>query len=447
MGVMSMKRLQLSDHFTIANIILFALPSIGMQLVDNTYQVADGYFISNFIGISEFAAENMIFPPLSIVACIGLMFGSGASALISYELGQQNKERAKRLMTMLILILALLGVVVSALLFILMPSLARMVGATDNLVPHCVTYGRILAIFMPFQMLSSSFHPLLVVEERPGMGLFVSIANAVVNIVLDGILVAVLSMGLRGAALATGIAWFISALIPIIYFLKSRKNLYFVNPLWELRSLLKVLYNGASEMVDAVSYALVAVVFNYRLIKYAGESGVAAYAVTEFVAGLFTAIFFGVAMSMTPVVGYHHGENNKTEIRSILKNGFTLMGVCGVVMALLCFTLATVISSIFVKSDANTMSLSVAALRFAAIAFLFGGLTTFGSGFFTGMGDGTSSLIVAAMKSFVLPLSLVLLLPLFMGVMGIWLVTPVAEVCTTIVVVVILIIYRKKNTV
>ena len=225
-----MKRIQLADHFTIPKIFLFALPSIGMQIVDNTYQVADGYFISNYISEAAFEAENLIFPPLLIVMYVGLMFGTGASALISKELGEGQKEKANKILSMATLVLAVLGVVLSAALFFLLPSIARWVGASEALAPDCVTYGRVLAFFMPFQMLSMAFHPLLITAERPGLGLITTIANAAANILLDWAFVVGFGWGMEGAAVATGLAWLVSAVIPFVYFANRKHSLHFTRP-------------------------------------------------------------------------------------------------------------------------------------------------------------------------------------------------------------------------
>lgn len=440
-----MGKIQISDHFTASRILLFALPSIGMQLVDNTYQVADGYFISNYIGSSAFAAENLIFPPLAVVMGIGLMFGSGAAALISQSLGEGNREKANRQLSLTVTILAALGILTAVLIFLLMPWISRMTGAPEELVPSCVEYGRILALFLPFQMLSSAFHPLLITADRPGLGLWVSILNASANILLDWVAVALLHWGLRGAAMATGLAWLVSALLPLIWFAGRQRPLHYGPFRWNGGDLGRTCYNGASEMVDAVSYALIAMLFNGQLLKYAGENGVAAYAVSEYVGGVFLAIFFGISMSITPVVGYHLGQENRTELRSIRKAGFRLMSLLGLAMAAGSFLLARPVCSIFVGYDLELMDLSVQALRVIAFSFLLGGLTTFSSAFFTGMGDGTGSLVVAALKSFAIPLVGLLLLPVWLGTMGIWLVTPLAEAVALIAVIVILALYRKKD--
>ena len=441
-----MRKIQISDHFDAAAILLFALPSIGMQLVDNTYQVADGYFISNYIGSAAFEAENLIFPPMVVVMGLGLMFGSGAAAVVSHSLGEGDGEKANRQLTLTACVLAALGTLVAMLLFFLMPWVARIVGAPEALVPYCVEYGRILAVCMPFQMLNSAFHPLLITANRPGLGLLVSILNAAVNIVLDWLAVAVLGWGLRGAAMATGLAWIVSAAVPLIWFSNRRHDLHFGAFRWNGRDLGQTCYNGASEMVDAVSYALIAMLFNGQLLKYAGEGGVGAYAVSEYVGGVFLAIFFGISMSMTPVVGYHLGEGNRAELRGLRRSGLRLTAGLGAGMAVVSYALSGQIARFFVGYDPALTELSVEALKVIAFSYLLGGVTTFSSAFFTGMGDGTGSLIVAALKSFAVPLAGLLLLPLWLGRMGVWLVTPLAEVVAAAAVIAIFLRYRSIGT-
>jgi len=429
-----MKRIQLSDHFKLSTILLFSLPSIGMQIVDNTYQVADGYFISNFIGEAAFEAENLIFPPLLIVMYVGLMFGTGASALISRELGEGQRDKANAILSMAMLALAAIGLLLSAALYFLLPSVARWVGASDALLPDCVTYGRVLSLFMPFQMLSIAFHPLLITAERPGLGLVTTIANAAANILLDWLFVAVFGWGMAGAAVATGLAWTISAVIPLVYFANRGHSLHFTRPAMDLPALGQTVYNGASEMVDAVAYAVVALIFNLQMLRYLGEAGVGAYAVSEYVGGLFSAVFYGVSMSMVPVVGYQLGKKNKAELHSLRRSGLLLMGLFGLAMTGLCLGLAEPVSRFFVGYNAELSALAAHALRLVSLSFLLGGITTYSSSYFTGLNEGGASLIVAVVKGFVGPLAAVWLLPLLIGVDGLWLSLPVAELLAAIAV-------------
>ena len=427
-----MKRIQLSDHFKLSTILLFSLPSIGMQIVDNTYQVADGYFISNYIGEAAFEAENLIFPPLLIVMYVGLMFGTGASALISRELGEAHREKANAILSMTMLALAAIGLLLSAALYFLLPDVARWVGASDALLPDCVTYGRVLSLFMPFQMLSIAFHPLLITAERPGLGLVTTIANAAANILLDWLFVAVLGWGMEGAAVATGMAWTISAVIPLFYFSNRNHSLHFTRPALDLAALGQTVYNGASEMVDAVAYAVVALIFNLQMLRYLGEDGVGAYAVSEYVGGLFSAVFYGVSMSIVPVVGYHLGQKNKAELHSLRRNGQVLMGLLGLAMTGLCLAMAEPISRFFVGYNTSLSALAAHALRLVSLSFLLGGITTYSSSYFTGLNEGGASLIIAAVKGFVGPLAAVWLLPLLIGVDGLWLSLPMAELLAAV---------------
>ncbi len=440
-----MKHIQLSDHFKASTILLFSLPSIGMQIVDNTYQVADGYFISNYISEAAFEAENLIFPVLLIVMYVGLMFGTGASALISKELGEGRREKANSILSMVILVLAGSGILLSAALYLLLPSIARWVGASEALAPDCVTYGRVLAFFMPFQMLSMAFHPLLITAERPGLGLVTTIANAAANILLDWLFVAVFGWGMAGAAVATGVAWLVSAVIPFIYFLNPNHSLHFARPASDFGALGKTLYNGASEMVDGVSYAIVALIFNLQLLHWLGEDGVGAYAVSEYVGGLFMAVFYGISMSMVPVVGYQLGKRNVEELRSLRKNGMLLMGFLGLATAALGFGLANPISRIFVGYNEDLTVLSVQALRIISFSYLLNGITTYSSSYFTGLNQGTASLIIAAVKGFIGPLAAVFLLPLLIGAKGLWFATPVAEILALIAALLLFLGWKRKE--
>ena len=440
-----MKKIQISDHFKISTMLLFSLPSIGMQIVDNTYQIADGYFISNYISEEAFEAENLIFPVLLIVMYVGLMFGTGASALISKELGEGKKERANQLLSMSIAVLTAVGLILSTALFILMPTICRWVGATEEMMDHIVVYGRVLACFMPFQMLSMAFHPLLITANRPGLGLVTTISNATVNILLDYLFVAVFGWGMRGAAIATGIAWLVSAIVPLVFFINKKHPLHFVRPCRDLGALGRTLYNGASEMVDGVSYAIVAMIFNLQLLRWMGNAGVGAYAVSEYVSGLFMAIFYGISMSIVPVVGYQLGRKDVSELRSLRRNGFVLMGGLGIIMTGLGIGLADPVSRLFVGYNEQLTALSVEALRIISFSYLLNGVTTFSSSYFTGLNQGSASLAIAAVKGFIGPLAAVFTLPLIIGPKGMWFSTPAAEILAMITAAALFLWWKKRE--
>ena len=373
------------------------------------------------------------------------MFGTGASALISKELGEGKKERANQLLSMSIAVLTAVGLILSAALFILMPTICRWVGATEEMMDHIVVYGRVLACFMPFQMLSMAFHPLLITANRPGLGLVATISNATVNILLDYLFVAVFGWGMRGAAIATGIAWLVSAIVPLVFFINKKHPLHFVRPCRDLGALGRTLYNGASEMVDGVSYAIVAMIFNLQLLRWMGNAGVGAYAVSEYVSGLFMAIFYGISMSIVPVVGYQLGRKDVSELRSLRRNGFVLMGGLGIIMTGLGIGLADPVSRLFVGYNEQLTALSVEALRIISFSYLLNGVTTFSSSYFTGLNQGSASLAIAAVKGFIGPLAAVFTLPLIIGPKGMWFSTPAAEILAMITAAALFLWWKKRE--
>ena len=430
-----MRKIQISDHFDYSKILLFSLPTIGMLMVDNTYSIADGFFISNYIGATAFASENLIFPPFSILSGIGLMFGVGASAVVSKELGAGRDKKARSFMSMVFTVLLILSILMAVLVYACLPIIAKLVGASESMMPFCVSYGKILAIFMPLIIFTMAFQPMLITAERSDLGFMMSLAQAVGNILMTWIFVVKLGWGMRGAALGTGMAWLSGVIIPIVYFFNPKHNLHFVSVQHDLKALGEALYNGASEMVDVISGAVVAIVFNYILMLYLGESGVAAYAVGEYVKDTFLAAFEGISMSIVPVVGYHFGAGNHGEIRSLWRKGMILAGGIGILMTVSSAAFAGLIAEIFVGYDESLKALSVEAVRYLSLTYLFIGACFFSSSYFTGLEEGTLSLTISLSNSLIGPLVMIYLLPKLLGIQGIWLAEPVAQCLTLLIVV------------
>lgn len=435
---------KISDKFTIKTMFLFALPCIGMQLVDNTYQVVDGFFISNYLGEEIFAAENMIFPPLSILMSIGLVVGAGGSAVISANLGEGKDVEARQALSMLSVFLFLAGAIVSMLTIVFMPQISRIAGATDELIPYCSTYGRILSAFMPVQMMNYAYQEYLVAADEGRLGLISSFINAITNIVLDYLFVVVFSFGLKGAAVATGIAYCCSFLVGFIYFLNKKHNLHLVPFHFDTDAIVHAVGNGSSEMVDSISYAVIAILFNHRLISMMGAKGVAAYAVTEYVTGVFYAVFVGFGIAMIPVFGYRYGERNFPEIERLRNEGIKITVILGVIMFFISIFFSPQISHIYVGYDPELFEMSVYALRVCGMAYLIVGINMFSSSFFTGISDGFASAMIAFSRSFVAPIVLVFLLPYLFGKEAIWYTTITAD-AITIILTVLLYKFRFKK--
>lgn len=435
----------LSDHFSYQKLLRFVAPSILMMIVTSIYSIVDGFFVSNFVGKNPFAALNLIFPVIMALAAFGFMIGTGGSALIAKTLGEGKKDEANGIFSMLVVVLAVGGAILSGTCILLLRPISYAVGATELTIDDCMLYGRVLLISLPFFMLQNSFQSFLATAEKPHFGLRVTVFAGLTNMVLDFLLVYVFPFGLLGAALATAFSQIVGALIPLVYFLRPNDSpLRLTRPRFDFRALGKACYNGSSEMVSNLSTSLVGVLYNIQLMAIAQENGVSAYGVIMYVSFIFMAFFFGYSIAVTPVVGYHYGAENHFELKSLLKKSLTITLISSLVMTVSSIALASPIARIFVGYDAELCEMTVNALRLYALSFLVCGFNIFGSAFFTGLNNGTASALISFLRTLVLQVAAVLLLPRVLGIDGIWLAITAAEALTLLVTAALFLAGRRK---
>lgn len=421
--------IKLSDHFTYKKLLRFTLPSVMMMLFSSVYGVVDGFFISNYVGAVPFAAVNLIMPFLMLLAIFGFMFGTGGSALVAMLLGQGKPKRAKGIFSFLVYVLIGAGSILAGLGMIFLPEVSRMLGASEDMLPYCVLYGRIVLLSLVPFMLQISFENYLVAAENPKLGLYTTLAAGCTNMVLDALLVGYLSMGVTGAALATCVSETIGGLIPLMYFiLPNRGPLRLGKPYVSLRYLWRAASNGISEFVSSLSMSFVSILYNFQLMVLAGENGVAAYGIIMYVDFMFMALFIGYSIGVSPVVSYQYGARNHTEVRSVLKKSLAVIGAAGFVLTVAAETLAYPLAGIFVSYDAELLELTAHGFRLYSLAFLLCGFNMFGSAFFTALNNGMVSAVISCGRTLICESAAVLLLPMLLGSDGIWLAIVVAEI-------------------
>lgn len=375
-------KIQLSEHFNYKKLLRFTLPSIIMMIFTSIYSVVDGFFVSNFVGKTPFAAVNFIMPFLMILGAFGFMFGTGGSALISKTMGEGDKERAKQLFSLFIYVSAGCGVVIAAAGIIFIRPVAALLGADGTMLEDCVRYGRIILIALPAYMLQFEFQSFFVAAEKPHLGLVVTIAAGVTNMTLDALLVAVFSLGLVGAAAATAISQCVGGIIPLIYFLCPNSSiLRLIRTKFDGRALFKACTNGASELMSNISMSIVGMLYNMQLIKYAGENGVAAYGVLMYVNFIFLAAFIGYSVGTAPIIGYNYGSGNHSELKNLLKKSLCLIGIFSVAMVVAAEGLAHPLASMFVGYDLELFKMTLRGFMIYSFSFLFSGMAIFGSSF------------------------------------------------------------------
>ena len=438
--------IQLSDHFTYKKLFRFTLPSIVMMIFTSIYGVVDGYFVSNFVGKTPFAAVNFIMPFLMILGAIGFMFGTGGSALISKTMGEGRQEKAKRLFSLLVYLSLFCGIVITVLGLLFLRPVASLLGAEGEMLENCVSYGRIILIALPAFMLQMEFQSFFITAEKPQLGLAVTVAAGVTNMVLDGLFVGVFRWGLAGAAAATAISQVVGGFIPLIYFLRpNSSSLRLTKTTFDGKAVIRTCTNGSSELMSNVSMSLVGMLYNAQLIKYAGEDGVAAYGVLMYVSMIFIAAFLGYSIGTAPVIGFHYGAENHTELKSLLKRSLVIIGSFSLGMVVLSEVLAYPLSKIFVGYDKGLLELTLRGFVIYSFCFLFAGVSIFGSSFFTALNNGLISALISFLRTLVFQVATVVILPLFWKIDGIWLSIVVAELLSFVVTVLFLIAKTKKN--
>ncbi len=437
--------IQLSDHFNFKKLIRYTLPSIIMLIFTSIYGVVDGFFVSNFVGKTPFTAVNFIMPFLLILGSVGFMFGTGGGALISKTMGEGKTEQANRLFSLIVYTSAACGILLAVLGILLIRPLGAWLGAGGQLLEDSVIYGRIILAAIPAYVLQYEFQCLFAAAQKPTLGLCVTIAAGVTNIILDALFVVVFRWGLEGAAAATAASQYVGGLVPLIYFACPNSSLLHLGRTeFDGPSLAKTCMNGLSELLNNISMSMVSMLYNVQLLKYAGEDGIAAYGVLMYVSLVFQAVFIGYSVGTAPVIGYNYGARNQNELKGLLKKSFVLICIFAAVMFASAYVLARPLSQLFVGYDQGLFDLTIRAFYIFSFSFLFAGFAIFGSAFFTALNNGLVSAAISFLRTFVFQAIAVLVFPLIWKVDGIWMSVVAAELLAVGVTAIFLRIKQKE---
>lgn len=438
-------KISLSDHFTYRKLLRFVAPSAVMMMFTSIYGVVDGLFVSNYVGKVPFAAINLVMPFIMILGGIGFMIGTGGSALVSKTLGEGDRKKANRYFTMMIYLSLICGVAASVIGFVFIRPISYLLGATDAMIGECVEYGRMIFLFTTAFMMQNVFQSFLVTAEKPRLGLLATVGAGVTNMALDAWFIVGLGWGVKGAALATGISQTVGGILPLIYFLRPNSSLLKITRTkLEGRPVFLAVTNGSSELMSNISASVVSMIYNFQLMKFAGEDGVAAYGVLMYVQFVFIALFIGYAIGSAPIVGYHYGAINHSELKNMLKKSIIIMSISGVIMTLLAQALALPIAKVFVGYDEGLFDMTVHAFRVFSFSFILAGINIFASSFFTALNNGAVSAAISFLRTLIFQSTAVIVLPMIWKLDGIWLSITVAEVFALIISVTFLAAKRKK---
>lgn len=421
------------------------MPSIAMIIFTSIYGVVDGFFVSNFVGKQPFAAVNFVIPFLGILGNIGLMFGTGGSALVAKIMGENKKEKANEIFSLLIAASIVCGIVFAALGFLFLRPVCVLFGAGGQLLEGCMLYGRINLIALPFYMLQFEFQSFCSTAEKPQLGFYITAAAGLTNIILDALLVAVFPLGLVGAAVATGLSQVVGGVVPLIYFaLPNSSALRLGKTRFDGRALIQTCSNGASELMSSIASSVVEMLYNVQLLRYMGEDGLAAYGAMMYLNMIFWAIFVGYSMGAAPIISYHYGAENHSELAGLFKKSLVITGVFSVSMFIAARALARPLTMLYVGYDADLLALTLHGFSIYTFSFLLVGIAIFGSSFFTALNNGLISALISFLRTLVFETAAILLLPLIWDADGIWYAVVASEMMAAFITILFLVCKQKQ---
>lgn len=430
-------KIQLSDHFTYSHLLRFVFPSIIMMIFISIYGVVDGLFVSNFVGKTPFAAVNLIMPFLMILGALGFMFGTGGSAIVAQTLGEGKPEKANEYFSMMVYMVIICGIILTIIGLLITRPISAALGAEGEMLENCVIYGRVVLLALTPFMLQNVFQSFLVTAGKPTLGLGVTVAAGLTNMFLDFLFIAVFKWGIIGAAGATALSQVIGGIVPLIYFIrKNSSNLCLVKTKLNGSILAKACINGSSELMTNISMSLVNMLYNFQLMHYIGENGIAAYGVIMYVNFIFAAVFIGYSIGSAPIIGYHYGAGNYDELKGLFLKSMILISIWNIIFTAAAIALSGLLSGIFVGYDLALMELTKHGFCLYSLSFLIMGFNIFGSAFFTALGNGIVSALISFLRTLLFQIVSVLVLPLIWGIDGIWLSVVAAELLAVVVTIV-----------
>ena len=429
---------------TLRNILKFAVPTIAMSVFMSFYTMVDGLFVSNLIGTSALSAINLTAPVIQVVTAISTMLATGGSAVIMKKMGEQKPQEAKEDFTFLILVNVVVGLVMTMLGYSLMETIFGSMGLSPDVANYCTSYlSRYLVFTIPI-LLMNNFTLYMIASEKATLSLVCSVSGGVLNIVLDYIFIGLLDMGISGAAIATGLGYSVTAVVGLVMFSRKKSLLHFTKPAFRFKVLASAATNGCSEMATALVTGIITMMFNWTMLHYVGEDGVAAVTIIMYVLMFASSLYTGYSYGVAPMLSYYYGEKNHEKLKKLVFTSLKVIGVISLVTVAASFAATKPLVSIFARPDNPVYGLAVTGNRICTLALFFIGFNIFASGMFTALSNGIVSAILAFSRSFVFMLITMLILPTILGVNGIWLATPAAELMALALSAFMFVRYRKR---
>ncbi len=429
---------------TLRNILKFAVPTIAMTVFMSFYTMVDGLFVSNLIGTNALSAINLTAPIIQLVTAISTMLATGGSAVIMKKMGEQKADEAKEDFTFLIIVNVIVGIIMCAVGYLAMDRIFADMNLSADVERYCVEYLRSYLVFTVPILLMNNFTLYMIASEKATLSLICSVTGGVLNMALDYVFIAGFDMGISGAAVATGLGYSVTAVVGLFVFSRKKSLLHFKKPSFRVKVLASAATNGCSEMATALVTGIITMMFNWTMLHYVGEDGVAAVTIIMYVLMFASSLYTGYSYGVAPMISYYYGEQNHGKLKKLVAVSMRVIAEISLVTVAASFLLTKPLVSVFARPDNPVYDLAVTGNRICTIALLFIGFNIFASGMFTALSNGVVSAVLAFSRSFVFMLITMIVLPLILGVNGIWLATPAAELMALALSAVMFLKYRKR---
>ena len=423
----------LAKEFDLKSLLRFSAPSIAMMVFTSLYTIVDGIFVSNLVGTDALSAINICYPLLSLFYAISIMFSTGGCAVVSIQLGEGNSKKANRLFAFITLSALVVTAALAVVSFIFLEPLLTFLGCSETLMPLCKSYLSVLLVFAPVLTLQILFQSFFVAAGKPALGLILTVSAGISNMILDYVFMAHFNSGISGAALATAAGYFIPAIGGVIFFLKNRNGLCFSLPQADFKALLKSCTNGSSEMVTNLSTSITTMLFNITMMKHLGNDGVAAITAVLYSQFLLTALYLGFSVGVAPILSYHYGAGNCAYLNNLKRICYKFVLATSVLSFVLAFSMSNPLASLFSENNQNVHELIKHGMMLFSVGFIFSGFNIFTSAFFTALSDGLTSAIVSFSRTFLFIIAGLYLMMAILGIDGLWLSIPFAELCAFVI--------------
>ena len=420
----------LAANFNAISLLRFAFPSMIMMLFMGLYTIVDTVFVARFVDTYALSSINIVCPVINLIVGLGTMLATGGSAVVAKKMGNGDEKEARSNFTLIVAAGAVMGLLITAAGLLFLDEIIRGLGASEVLFPYCRDYLAIQLYFAAFNMMQVLYQNLFVTAGKPTLGLTLAVLAGIANIVFDYIFIVLLRMGIRGAAIGTGIGYLIPTIIGTIFFLTRRSGLYFCRPGMDAYVLLKSCSNGASEMVSQCSAAVTTFLFNITMMELSGEDGVAAITVIIYSQFLLTTLYIGFSMGTAPVISYNYGSGNAEQLKKTVRICFRFIAGISIFVFLFSLLGGENIAKIFAENNRNVFALTKSGFSIFSFSFLFSGFNIFSSALFTALSNGRASAAISFLRTFGLIVFFLLVLPRILGVTGVWLAVPAAEMLT-----------------